>query len=87
MAKKKPTYKNIRQGQTVYFINKNYLKGWDADPELNTYFLYSHKEPLPPQGCIIERMPVSLLREILKKFPSRDFYFSRRTAIRKMKEL
>jgi len=87
MAKKKPTHRNIRQGQTVYFINRHLERAFDAKPEIDSYFLYSHKQRWPPRCCIIERMPVSLLKELIKNNPHHGFYFSRRKAVRKMRDL
>ena len=80
MAKKKPTYRNVKQGQTIYVIDRHFER-FDGEPEVQQYFIYSQKEPLPPEGCIVERLPVSLLRLSLLRRGNGDFYFSRRKAI------
>lgn len=81
MAKKKPNFTNVRQGQTIYIIDRHIEYGPEAEPEIKKKFLYSENEKLPPINCIIERMPVSYARYVLKKYGNRDCYFSRRKAI------
>jgi hypothetical protein len=74
--------KRLRQGQTVYrvYINPFY---YDAEPVLDTIFLYSHKVPLPPIGQIIEKVPVNLANDAVQR--GHKLYTSRRKAIRALK--
>ena len=80
--------KKFRQGQTVYEVRLNIEKGFRyASYEITRYFLYSQKEPLPPEGCIIDRMPVNLMNRFAKEFPDTFLTRSRSKAISKQKQL
>ena len=81
MTKRKhPTKKSLRQGQTVYLVSKVHRRSWNDPEEVFRYFLYSHKTPLPEPGCIIEKMPVSLLREKMHIWGAENIFYSRRRA-------
>lgn len=82
MAKPKhPTLKSLRQGQTVYLVSDPSFMRRDNSPKtVTTYHLYSHKTPLPPEGFIIEKLPVSNLQRAIRQYGQqvmRDFYYSR----------
>jgi len=78
MAKRKhPTVKSLRQGQTVYLISKS-ISSFDGPYEVIRWQLHSHKTPRPELGCIIEKMPVGLLRENLHRWGNDAFYSRRR---------
>ena len=80
MSKNNPTHKNIRQGQTVYYIS--HAPAFYGKPSrIVSYFLYSHKEALPTPGTVIDKMPVSMIKAYLKELGNRDFFFSRKKAI------
>ncbi len=85
MAKKKPSYKNVRQGQTVYTIDPHYERGYDAEPEIISHALHSQKVAMPPECCVIERLPINFLRQYLKREDSKGFFFSRKKAITALK--
>ena len=80
MAKPKhPTIRSLRQGQTIYLVPYPY------DGEIWTvvkYRLYSHKTPLPPKGQMIEKLPVTKVKESLKKitFNNNQVFYSRKKA-------
>lgn len=71
---------NVRQGQTIYTIDYH-MDTFGKPPTVEAYFLHSHKEPLPPLGCKILRMPVTLMRDILNRPFCGPFYLSRRKAL------
>ncbi len=82
MAKRKPTAKNIRQGQTVYTVDYHFHipPPYTPNPTIIKFFLYSQKEPFPQEGSIIERMPITLLRRSFEQYGNKGWYFSRRQA-------
>lgn len=84
MAKPKhPTVRSLRQGQTIYcVVNDSLLYGEVVPKRVVSYFLYSHNEPLPPLGCIVERLPVSNIKRAIKEYQTnmRVFFYSRRRA-------
>lgn len=81
MAKRKhPNPKSLRQGQTVYLVAPG-LERFDSPHKVWPWFLHSQKVPPPDEGCCIEKMPVSLLREHLHVWRPYLFY-SRRKAER-----
>ncbi len=71
--------KKVRQGQTVYFVDSGIMYN-PPRPSVLKVFLHSRKQELPPEGCIIEKFPVSYVQEIINRFGGKDFYFSRRKA-------
>jgi hypothetical protein len=75
--------KRLRQGQTIYYVDKRLYMGPGATPELVRYFLHSHKTPLPPLGTIIEKLPVTHAREAYAQ--GFKFYTSRRKAERALR--
>ncbi len=79
MAKKKPNYKNVRQGQTLYFVNMNFHL-FDGVPEVCSIFIGSQKEPLPPEGQVITKPPVNFVKRRLKSGSCVKFFFSKRKA-------
>lgn len=85
MAKKKPTIKNIRQGQTIYRVSP--IIGVYEAYEVRAYFLYSHKTELPPRGQIIDRLPVSLVREYISKYGNNNLFYTREKAEHRMQNL
>jgi hypothetical protein len=97
MAKRlHPTSKSIRQGQTIYLVFRDYSKGYEAPPKIDTIYIHSQKKELPPKCCVIQEMPVSRMREILingeDKFSSRSagnqcFYYSSKKALTAYKKL
>lgn len=74
--------KPLRQGQTVYFIDRKFWKE-DAEPELVSIFLYSQKQPLPPPGVIVEKCPVTHARYAQAR--GLKLYSSRRKALKAMR--
>lgn len=50
--------KKLKQGQTVYLVTGGYEFN-PPKPHIIKWFLYSSKQPLPDEGCIIDKMPVS----------------------------
>jgi len=86
MAKKNPTKNNIRQGHTLYVVSLN----WYIPQEtfiIVKYLLYSHNEPIPPIGNVIQNMPVSRAREIMARNINQKFYFSRKKALTAQKNM
>lgn len=87
MKKGRPTVRNVRQGQTVYTtfvsLGKDPLGN---EREVKAWRLYSHREPLPEPGIIIERLPVSHLRKYLQRYGSDGIFFSRGKAERAVRE-
>jgi len=76
--------KKLKQGQTVYTVY------FDFNPRkyvLFSYFLYSQKEPLPPENCVIENMPVSLMNFIHENNPQDFITHSRRKAETRLKQM
>ena len=89
MAKHKPTAATIRQGQTIYWINtytERYPENRPA-PTVQKYFMYSHKQPLPEEGCVVMKMPVSRLRWHFKQFGNDLFYYSKGRALQRAAQL
>jgi hypothetical protein len=87
MAKRsKPTVQSLRQGQTIYYVERYYH--WcprnRPAPEIKAQFLYNEKTPLPPLGCIIDRMPVSRIREWIRQNGANIFFYSRKKAARSL---
>jgi len=79
MAKGKPTASNIRQGQTIYEVRLD----WNVrDYVVEPMFLHSQKTPLPPDGCIVEKMPVDTARMILRMYGNKEFFATRNRAQR-----
>lgn len=89
MAKHKPTARTIRQGQTVYWINTfgEYSPELRPLPKVEKYFVYSHKEPLPPYGCKIIKVPVTRLKQVFDNVGNNLFYYSRAKAHRRALQL
>ena len=85
MAKKKPNHRNVRQGQTIYQIDRHYERGYDAKPEIISHALHSQKVAMPPEGCVFEKLPISFLRKYLKREGGEGFFFSRKKAITALK--
>ncbi len=77
---KKVRIKNLRQGQTVYEVWTDWSGNYPS-VKIREIFLHSQKEPLPPEGCIVKRMPVSELKIIMKIFGYNGLFFSRRKAL------
>lgn len=62
--------KRYRQRQTVYLIWLN----WNTNTfDVQKYFLHSRKTPLPPEGCIIEKMPEDLFNRKLIELQDKVF--------------
>jgi hypothetical protein len=81
MAKKRPTHRNIRQGQTIYFINRHFEYGRRGFAEVEQHFLHSHKTPLPPLGDKPDKLNVNELKGWFKKNGDFiDIFFSRKKA-------
>ena len=80
MAKhKKVTHKNIRPGHTVYYIDTYaYLIDDTIKPEMKSWFIHGKSQELPPEGCIIEKMPIYHIKKFLKWNRGPKLYFSRR---------
>ena len=81
----RPTPASVRQGQTVYVVYVDFARYRLVHSEsikIRTFFLHSQKVSLPPSGSIIERMPVSGMRQILSEQGNRDWFYSRRKALR-----
>ena len=57
---------SYKQGQTVYIIDMGYQYN-PPRPSVVQYFLYSRKQELPPECCIIEKMPVDHLNKLVAK--------------------
>lgn len=76
----------FRQGQTIHIVSVDYSFPIPK-PRISTYFMYSHKEPLPPEYHIIERMPVSRMNKIVKQFGYGFRTHSRRKAVTRLKQL
>jgi hypothetical protein len=72
----RPTTQSIKQGQTIYMINYHIEKGFDEEVTVDKYFLYSHKTTLPPIGCAFDKLPVSRVRDYIKKFGNMDLFYS-----------
>lgn len=87
MAKpNKPTAENVRQGQTIYLAwvceyNSHMIKVY-----VSSFFLQSHKVPIPDPGEISRRMPVSKARELLGRH-NRNVFFSRGKAEKRAAQL
>lgn len=80
MAKKNPTTKNIKQGHTIYVVSRDWqLPGKTVI--LDKYFMYSHNEPLPPEHCTIEKMPVNFVRKHLARNCYQSMFFSLKKAL------
>lgn len=78
--------KKLKQGQTIYRIDLNF----HCDPMeyyVNKIFLHSHKQPLPPKQCIIEKMPVSFANEMIERSGSHNVFLSKRKAERRLKDI
>lgn len=88
MAKHKPTARTIRQGQTIYWVNPHYeLHPDDRYVSVDKYFVYSQKEPLPHEGCIIIKVPVTTVRKALKEIGNDLFYYSKGKARQRAAQL
>lgn len=79
--------KKLKQGQTLHIVSLDYSKSPIPEPRIATYFMYSQKEPLPPEYCMIERMPVSRMNEIIEEFNYGFRTRSRRKAVTRLKQL
>jgi len=86
MAKKNPTWKNIKAGHTLYYIDYHIDKRGDVPPSVEAVYLHSQKTPLPPEGCHIDKMPVSHMRKIMTFQPIDKFYFSKKRALRHLRD-
>lgn len=86
MSKNKPTAKNIRQGQTIYFLDHNEIS-MDPKPHIITRMLYSQKESLPTEGSIVIRFPVTLLRRVINQWGNLPYFFSYKKALTALKRL
>ncbi|HHZ71421.1 MAG TPA: hypothetical protein EYN54_14345 [Methylococcaceae bacterium] len=53
-----------KQGQTVYMVDTGYMYQ-PPRPTIIKYFLHSSKQELPPEACIIEKMPVDHLNKMV----------------------
>jgi hypothetical protein len=67
-----------KQGQTLYYVDPQLQKGKYAKPVVRSYFIHSQKTELPPEYCVIERMPVTLANELIDL--GNQFFLSRRKA-------
>lgn len=83
---KKLSAKSLRQGQTVYLVDHG-LKMIPAKPEIIKFHIYSDATPLPPEGCIIDKMPCWLLKRHFERSGTTGYYYSRRKAERELKRL
>ena len=71
--------RKLKQGNTIYLIDRGYMYN-PPRPSLLKIFLYSRKQELPPEGCIIEKWPVDYVKEMINKLGCKDIYFNRRKA-------
>lgn len=55
-----------KQGQTVYMVDGGYMHQ-PPRPYIIKCFLYSRKQELPPEACIIEKMPVDHLNKLVSE--------------------
>jgi hypothetical protein len=79
MAKKKPTYSSLRQGQTIHVVCLSLSSNFRSFVVM-THMIYSHNEPPPRMGEIIMRLPITLARIAIKTFGNADFFYSRKRA-------
>ena len=79
--------KKLRQGQTVYVVRVDTVQFPTPYVFMYTHFLYSQNEPLPEQGLVIDKMPVTMMREIVKNWPQDYYTHSRRKALTRFKQL
>jgi len=81
---KHPTARSIRQGQTVYRVVDPII--WEDDDTgpkyVVSYFIYSHKTPLPGEGEQVKRMSVSRLRRAFTRLglSYKTLFYSKRRA-------
>jgi len=84
MAKRKhPTFKSLRQGQTVYYvIDDSFLYDEKRTKYVIKYFLHSQKTPCPPRGQRIEKLSVSNLKKALRKYNinTKYWFYSKKKA-------
>lgn len=73
----------LKQGQTVYLIDVG-TQHWPFQPFITKWFLYSHKQTLPPRGFNIDKLPVTYANDLLSK--GFKLYTSRRKALKQLKE-
>lgn len=82
MAKRKhPISEDLRQGQTIYLVCRDWSKGPEAPPRIDRICLFSHKTPLPPPHYEITEMPVSYMKKVLSEYGNSDFYYSHKRAL------
>ena len=79
--------KKLKQGQTIYIARVDTIQFPQPEVIFQSFFMYSQNEPLPSEGYMVLKMPVTHMRYIIKNFPY-DFYtHSRRKAISRLKQL
>lgn len=84
------TIKTIKQGQTIFFVSHNFDKGQKAKRTVESIFVHSQKTKLPPQNCVVEKYPVSLIRDWLESSPGRGpsvVFHSRKRAAKFLTDL
>jgi hypothetical protein len=86
MAKGTITSEKIRQGQTIYMVFRDWCSA-RGKPLFRSYFLYSQKTPLPVEGSIIDKLPVTHLRKCIRDGRGQGVYFSKKKAITELKRL
>ena len=72
----------VKQGQTIYIVD-NGLWHNPPKPEIIKFMLYSIKQPLPPEGERIIKMPVNYANKIMLEGHTK-IHTSRRKAIREL---
>ncbi len=77
--------KKLRQGQTVYMVDRGMMYE-PPRPSVIKLFLYSQKQELPPWGCIIDKMPVNHLNDLIS-LDLAKVTLSRRKAELELKQL
>jgi len=76
--------KKLKQGQTIYLVSFR-VRYSRAKPYIIKWFLHSHKTPLPEEGSIIEKMPVTHANHMADG-NGYIFYTSRRKAESALKQ-
>tara|TARA_R110002095_G_scaffold150839_2_gene130539 strand:- start:503 stop:742 length:240 start_codon:yes stop_codon:yes gene_type:complete len=78
--------RKLKQGQTVYLIDKGYIYS-PPRPSVLKIFLHSRNQPLPEEGCIIDKWPVDYVNSMIAEYGSKGFYLSRRKATKALKAI
>jgi len=76
--------KKLKQGQTIYIVQ------YDIESrtfKMFSYFLYSKKQALPPEGEITTKMPITLMVKIVEYYTNCYYTHSRRKALTRLNRM